>query len=90
MEHRTKYSKLKDIIRLNNFFTLDMLVDILQGFFFLLPSLCPLTKPIGAIYKENFTEIYYIQSAMSFEERIGLHVDIWLKEQRSEFVMIRL
>ena len=29
MEHKTKYNKLKDIIRLNNFFTSDMLVDIL-------------------------------------------------------------
>ena len=41
------HSKLKDVIKLNNFFILDMLVDILQGFFSLLPSLCPLTKPFG-------------------------------------------
>ena len=92
MEHRTKYSKLKDIIRLNNFFTLELLVDILQGHFSLLFSLCPLTKPSGAIYKENFYKnIYYSKDNDQPRECRGrLHVDIWLKKQRSQLVMMRL
>ena len=58
MEHRTKYSKLKDIIRLNNFFTLDLLVDILQGFFFSFLHSALLQSPLGAIYEENFLQKY--------------------------------
>ena len=54
MEHRTRYSKLKDIIRLNNFFTLDLLVDILQGLFLSFLHSAFLQSPLGAIYKENF------------------------------------
>ena len=58
MEHRTKYSKLKDIIRLNNFFTLDLLVDILQGLFLSFFHSTLLQSPLGAIYKENFLQKY--------------------------------
>ena len=71
MEHRTKYSKLKDIIRLNNFFTLDMLVDILQGFFFPFFTLLFYKALWGLFIRKTFTEISYIQSTIIFEERVG-------------------
>ena len=68
------------------------LTTFLQGHFTgtlsLLSSLCPLTKPSGAIYKENFyRNIYYSEyNDLSRECRGRLHVDIWLKKQSSEAV----
>ena len=92
MEHRTKYSKLKDIIRLNNFFTLDLLVDILQGLFLSFFHSALLQSPLGAIYKENsYRNILQSEYNNAWREGRGrLHVDTWLEGQKPQFGMIRL